>query len=141
MNSTAPIQTEARKQVDLARFKEALQIVRTGKDSNGGKYNSLGTMNQAAWIGENSGCLIAEIENLRSEKSSGFDLNKLKAELYESGRAEHTVLLAVAEAANEVQHCILFVRLGKLPQSALDAACEKQDSTLAALAVVRGGEK
>lgn len=30
----------------------------------------------------------------------GFNLNKLKAELYEAGRAEHAALVAVAEAAN-----------------------------------------
>jgi hypothetical protein len=34
-----------------------------------------------------------------NEATAGFDLNKLKAELYEAGRAEHAALVAVAEAA------------------------------------------
>jgi len=57
--TTKPMTTET-----LNRFKEALKICKTGKDSKGSHYNSIGTLNQAAWIGENSGCLIAEIERL-----------------------------------------------------------------------------
>lgn len=34
--------------------------------------------------------------------TEGFNLNKLKAELYEAGRAEHAALIAVAEAAKQI---------------------------------------
>lgn len=50
---------------DIEFFKESLKIVKTGKDSKGVSYNSLGTLTQAAQIGEKSGALIAEIEYLR----------------------------------------------------------------------------
>src|ERR1700760_1156831 len=51
--------------VDLEQFKEQLKIVRENKDSQGNKFSSYGTLNAACWIGENSGCLIREIEILR----------------------------------------------------------------------------
>jgi hypothetical protein len=53
------------KPVDLSNFKEQFKIVSTGKDSKGNSFNSFGTLNAAAWIGENVGSLIDEIENLR----------------------------------------------------------------------------
>ena len=51
----------------LELFKDSLQIVRTGRDKQGGHYNTIGTLNQAAWIGENSGFLIDTIEELLGE--------------------------------------------------------------------------
>lgn len=62
-------QTEAVSQhtpVDLDFVKEALRIINTGKDSKGNSFNNLGKLNQAAFIGERSGALIAEIEHLRT---------------------------------------------------------------------------
>lgn len=50
---------------NLEQFKDSLRIVQTGKGSDGTSYNSIGTLNQAAWIGENCGCMIREIEYLR----------------------------------------------------------------------------
>lgn len=50
--------------LELSRFKEALQIIHTGKDSKGNHFNNIGTLNQAAWLGENAGVLIKEIERL-----------------------------------------------------------------------------
>lgn len=60
----------ARKPVDLTRFEESLKIVRTGKASDGTSYNGIGTLNQAAWIGECSGVLIEEIKFLRPENAA-----------------------------------------------------------------------
>ena len=51
----------------LDRFRASLEIVKTDKDRNGGSYNTYGTLNQAAWIGENVGCLIRELERLRPD--------------------------------------------------------------------------
>lgn len=53
------------KPVDLSIFKEGLLILRTSKDSQGNEYNSFGTLNQAAFMGERCGCLVTEIERLR----------------------------------------------------------------------------
>lgn len=49
----------------LNRYKDASQIVHTGQDSAGNTYNSFGTLNQAAWLGEHAHFLIAEIERLQ----------------------------------------------------------------------------
>lgn len=54
---------------DLDFVKEALRIVNTGRDSKGNSFNNLGRLNQAAFIGEHSGALIAEIEHLREVKA------------------------------------------------------------------------
>ena len=56
------------KPVKLENYKAQLQIIREGKDDKGNTYNNFGVLNAAAWIGENSGCLIKEIEELRKEK-------------------------------------------------------------------------
>lgn len=52
-------------ELDLTRYKDALNIAKTGVDSKGNHYTQLGMLNQAAWLGENAGPLIAEIERLR----------------------------------------------------------------------------
>lgn len=57
----------------LESFRSALEIVRTGKGSGGETYNNIGQLNQAAWIGEHSGALIAEIERLRPELRRGAE--------------------------------------------------------------------
>ena len=51
---------------DTDAFREALLIIHTGKDSKGGSFNTLGQMNQAAWVGENCATMILELEHLRS---------------------------------------------------------------------------
>lgn len=48
----------------LEEFKKSLRIVKTGKDESGNRYNAIGQLNQAAWIGEHSEILIEEIERL-----------------------------------------------------------------------------
>lgn len=53
------------KPVDLEPFKKAVRIANTGTEGKT-KYNTLGCLNQAAWVGENAGCLIAEIEHHRA---------------------------------------------------------------------------
>lgn len=50
---------------NLQHFKDALLIVKTGRDAHGDLYSKFGILNQAAWIGERSGFLIEEIEQLR----------------------------------------------------------------------------
>lgn len=40
------------KPLDLTALEDAFLIVRTGKDKDGSSYNSLGTLNQAAWLGD-----------------------------------------------------------------------------------------
>ncbi len=47
-------------------FRDALQIIKTGKDSQGHSYNNFGTLNQAAWIGENAQLMLDRIDKLES---------------------------------------------------------------------------
>ncbi len=51
----------------LASCAEASLIVRTTHDSKGNTYSPAGTLNQAAWLGERTHLLIAEIKRLREE--------------------------------------------------------------------------
>lgn len=50
--------------IEISEFQESLLIVKTGKDSRGNSYNDIGTLNQAAWIGENSQVLLDEIQRM-----------------------------------------------------------------------------
>lgn len=58
------------KDLDLNTWEDSLCIVRTGSDSTQTQhYGTEGTLNQAAWIGENSAVLLAEIHKLRSQRT------------------------------------------------------------------------
>lgn len=60
-DSVEPLSDDA-----LKRFREAHQIAITGKGTDGTTYNKIGCLNQAAWIGENVGLLLNEIDRLKA---------------------------------------------------------------------------
>lgn len=54
---------------NLQHFKNALLIAQTGKDAEGNQYETIGQLNQAAWIGEHAHILINEIERLQKHEA------------------------------------------------------------------------
>lgn len=65
----------------LEACKEAHKIQSTGKDSAGNSFNSIGKLNQAAWLGERAISLIAEIERLQKFENEYEALNACVTDL------------------------------------------------------------
>lgn len=65
--------------VTLMLFRQAFQIVQTGKDDQGNSYSTEGCLNQAAWIGEHAGLLLDEIDRLKKELNERRSIQKAKA--------------------------------------------------------------
>ncbi len=56
--------------MDLSHYREQSLICRTGKDSKGNEFNDFGTMNAAAWIGENVEPLLNHIDTLTRDNAA-----------------------------------------------------------------------
>jgi len=68
-----------RKEV-MEQLKENHLIGKTGQDSKGLKYGTLGALNAAAWVGENAGILFDRIEELEKILSAAKSLLPLVEE-------------------------------------------------------------